>query len=256
MAGVIAHQTNTRADTGDDLRGHGEPFAQANVHPKRKYTKTGVKVPMNEQAIHLFATPRPSRRKVIALCAKSAALLGVSGCGFFINGDTTTTLTTSAASATVGTSVTFTATLAPTAATGTVTFYNGTTSLGTGTLTAGVATLALSTLTVGTYHVTAAYSGDTIYTASTSPAVTVTISAVASLTTSSTTLALSASSATFGSSVTLTATVAPSAATGSVTFYEGATIVGTQVLVSGVATLATTALPAGDRIDYGQVPGR
>ncbi|MGA7830769.1 MAG: cellulose binding domain-containing protein, partial [Terracidiphilus sp.] len=40
---------------------------------------------------------------------------------------------------TVGASVTLTATVAPSAATGTVTFYSGTTSLGTGTLSSGVA---------------------------------------------------------------------------------------------------------------------
>jgi sugar lactone lactonase YvrE len=44
--------------------------------------------------------------------------------------------------------------------TGTVTFLDGTTSLGAGTITAGVATLTTSTLAVGSHSITAVYSGD------------------------------------------------------------------------------------------------
>jgi Bacterial Ig-like domain (group 3)/Concanavalin A-like lectin/glucanases superfamily/FG-GAP-like repeat/S-layer homology domain len=51
--------------------------------------------------------------------------------------------------------------------------------------------------------------------------------------------------AVFGQPVTLTATVSPSAAQGKVTFYSGATVLGTQVLNAGQATLTTTFLPVG-----------
>ena len=51
--------------------------------------------------------------------------------------------------------------------------------------------------------------------------------------------------AVFGQPVTLTATVSPSAAQGKVTFYNGATVLGTRVLNGGQAILATTLLPTG-----------
>ena len=44
--------------------------------------------------------------------------------------------------------------------TGTVTFYDGTATLGTGTLTNGVATLNVSTLTAGSHSITVSYAGD------------------------------------------------------------------------------------------------
>ena len=46
------------------------------------------------------------------------------------------------------------------APTGSVTFRDGATTLGTGTLSAGVATFAISSLCVGTHPVTAVYDGD------------------------------------------------------------------------------------------------
>jgi hypothetical protein len=59
----------------------------------------------------------------------------------------------------------------PSTATGTVTFYHGSTSLGTGTLTGGIATLKVSTLTKGTHSLTATYGGDKKDDSSTSSAV-------------------------------------------------------------------------------------
>ena len=59
--------------------------------------------------------------------------------------------------------VTLTATVSSTVSTptGSVTFFNGTTSLGTSQIAQGVATLSVLTLPVGTASITAAYSGDT-----------------------------------------------------------------------------------------------
>ena len=64
-----------------------------------------------------------------------------------------------------------------------------------------------------------------------------------------TTLTTSIPTPTFGQSITLTATVtdhdpAQDAGTGSVTFYDGTTVLGTEPLVSGVATLTTADLGA------------
>ena len=66
----------------------------------------------------------------------------------------------------VGQSVTFTTTVRQSVSgtgvpTGTVTFLDGSTSLGTAALNAGVATLTTSALSAGTHQIVAAYSGDT-----------------------------------------------------------------------------------------------
>ena len=53
--------------------------------------------------------------------------------------------------------------------------------------------------------------------------------------------------ATFGSPVTLTAAVTPATAVGSVTFYDGITIVGTKPVAQGSASISTVLLPAGSR---------
>jgi hypothetical protein len=89
---------------------------------------------------------------------------------------TTTTLTASPSPSTFGQSVTFKATVAPPTGsatpTGSVTFYDGSASLGTATLatSGGVtsASLAVSTLAVGNHTITAVYSGNTNYSSSTS----------------------------------------------------------------------------------------
>jgi len=64
-------------------------------------------------------------------------------------------------------SVTLIATVSSTAATGTVTFYQNSTSLGTVTLTSGVASVPGPSLAPGSYNFSAVYSGDSVYTGST-----------------------------------------------------------------------------------------
>ena len=96
---------------------------------------------------------------------------------------TTTTLTASGNTVNPGSSVTLTATVASATTgspTGTVTFYDGSTSLGTGTLAAGaggdVATLSTSALLSGSHTITAVYGGDTNFTASsTTSSITITV---------------------------------------------------------------------------------
>ena len=61
-----------------------------------------------------------------------------------------------------------------------MTFYNGSTSLGTATLSSGTATLTTSFGTAGSYSVTASYGGNTSYASSTSSAVALTISSSSS----------------------------------------------------------------------------
>src|SRR4029077_17880153 len=96
-----------------------------------------------------------------------------------INPDSTTTVVVSSLNpSTVGQLVTFTVTVtanAPGAGTptGTVTFKDGTTILGTGTLNAsGQATFSTSSLSVASHSITAEYSGDGNFFGSTSSALT------------------------------------------------------------------------------------
>jgi len=169
---------------------------------------------------------------------------------------TTTTLTSSQNPANQGTAVTFTATVTTTGAnppTGSVTFKDGTTTLGTGTLStvAGsqVATFMTSTLTVGAHSITAVYGGDANNPSSTSSVLTQTINAA---TTTTTTVTSSLNPASQGAAVTFTATVATSGThppTGTVTFNDGGTAIGSgslsTVAGSQVATFTTSALTVG-----------
>ena len=92
---------------------------------------------------------------------------------------TAVTLAASASTAVSGQAITLTAMVAPTSATGTITFKDGTTSIGNATLTAGKGTFAVSTLSVGTHSLSAVYGGDAADSSSTSNTVTVTITAAA-----------------------------------------------------------------------------
>jgi len=156
---------------------------------------------------------------------------------------TPTSLTVALASSpnpvTYGRVVLFTATL-PIDATGTVTFYDGTTILGTGDISGGVATQLTISLTVGTHSITAQYGGDVNYNAAVSTA----LSQVVNKATPAITLASSLNPSTFGANVTFTATL-PTNATGTVTFIDGVTILGTGTISSGVATLAISSLSGG-----------
>ncbi len=82
---------------------------------------------------------------------------------------TTTVLTFSANPVASGASVTMTATVSSSngTPTGTVSFYDGGTLLGTGTVSSGVATFSTSSLSTGTHTITATYSGDTNFSTST-----------------------------------------------------------------------------------------
>jgi hypothetical protein len=74
----------------------------------------------------------------------------------------------SANPSTLGQAVTFTALMSFSNATGTITFFDGTTTLGTSSVTKAVATFSTSTLATGRHSITAAYSGDGNYGDSTS----------------------------------------------------------------------------------------
>jgi Bacterial Ig-like domain (group 3) len=171
---------------------------------------------------------------------------------------TTITLSSSAPSgSSFGQAVTFTAAVAPSSGTGTptgtVTFtIDGTAQTPVPLQVVGgvdqASLPAISTLSVGSHIIGATYSGDDNFSTSTAQSLTQNVASV--IQASTTTLASSVNPSTFGQTVTFTATVTPDARstdtpTGTVTFEEGTTLLGTAPLNDGVATLAISTLAVG-----------
>jgi len=167
---------------------------------------------------------------------------------------TTTTVSGAPLPSVFGQAVTFTATVSavsPGSGTpsGVVTFLDGTTALGTGTLSGGKASFTTSSaLSVGTHNITASYGGDGSFSASATAApfaqtvnqadtITATVSAIPM-------------PSVFGQSVIFSTTVTakgPGAGTptGSVTFLDGGTTLGTGTLSAGTASITTASLAVG-----------
>jgi hypothetical protein len=149
--------------------------------------------------------------------------------------------------ASIGTAITFTATLSGAAGTpaGAVTFNDGGAPIGTVNLAAnGSATLTTTALAMGQHTLTAAYSGDANNAPASSAPFTETIQEA-----TTTTLVSSNNPSIGGTSVTFTATVTGAAhgnVTGTVTFKNGATTLGTGTLsAAGAAAFTTSSLPVG-----------
>lgn len=146
---------------------------------------------------------------------------------FKVLGKSATALASSLNPSTYGHSVTFTASVTPATATGTVTFKNGSVTLGAVALSAGKATFSTPTLTAGAHAIVAIYSGNSSFGGSTSPTVTQTVKKAAT----TTALVSSLNPSNKGQAVTFTATIAPgTGVTGTVTFKDGATILGTAAV--------------------------
>lgn len=130
---------------------------------------------------------------------------------------------------------------------GSVTFYDGSTSLGTATL-SGAATATLSTpaFVPGVHHLSVQYAGDTNNMSATSNTVSEEVDQAAT----NTTLSTSNASPTVGSSIMLTASVTSAAGpapTGSVTFTDNGAFLSTIALGSnGLAALTLSSLPPGN----------
>jgi len=165
--------------------------------------------------------------------------------GVYSNQLTTSSVTLQASTTTpqYQTSVTLTAAVSPTSATGMVTLYNGTTNIGSAAVISGTASLTTSFAAGGTATLHAVYSGDYNYLSSTSNSVTMNVGGPL---VTSTTLTASTSSVEMCGSVTLTATLSPATATGTLTFYNGSTAIGTANVNAGIATLNTTFSSAGN----------
>ena len=171
---------------------------------------------------------------------------------------TSTTLQASTGSVVAGSSVTFTATVTGGGSpTGSVSFYNnGTTLLGTATLNgSGVATLAYTPTATGTLSITAAYAGNAANAGSSSSTVSVNVTGG---TPSMLSLVASAATINQGQTVTFTATVTGGSVmpTGTVSFYDGTSLLGNAALNgSGVAALSTTTVPVGANSILASYPG-
>ena len=165
--------------------------------------------------------------------------------------NTTSNLTSSANPSVFGQTVSFTAQVSAAAPgagapTGTVTFLDGTTELGTVALTVGSATIETSDLTRGSHSITVKYNGDTDFLASTSA---VTPQNVNQATTQTVVTPLPSASI-VGQNVTFTAQVSAvspggGTPTGSVDFFDGATDLGTVALTAGAASISTSTLALG-----------
>ena len=154
---------------------------------------------------------------------------------------TTTGLSSNLSPSTFGQSATFTAMVSPSGATGTVTFLDGSTTLGSGTLRVGVATFATASLSGGAHSITALYGGDSNYNISASSVISQTVNKA----NTATDLSPSLNPSNSGQSVTFTATVTPSNATGTVKCMDGATSLGSATLVRGIVTFTTSRLTVG-----------
>jgi hypothetical protein len=141
------------------------------------------------------------------------------------------------------TSVTLTAAVSPSPATGTVTFYNGGAKIGSAAVNAGSASVTTSFAAGGTAILHAVYSGDYNYLSSTSNSLTMNVSGPLVTTTN---LQVSTSTTAIGGGVTLTANLYPATVTGTVTFYNGSTAIGTANVNGRVATLNTTFASSGN----------
>jgi hypothetical protein len=151
----------------------------------------------------------------------------------------TLTLASSANPSTYLQSVTFTATISS-GPTGTITFYNGGTSIGTGTISSGTATLSTSALTVGSYQITASWPGNSSYGPVTSSALT----QVVNKATPTLSVTSSLNPSTYDQSVTFTATSSVSLS-GTVTFLNNGTSIGTSSISGTSTTFSTSSLPVG-----------
>jgi len=269
-------QTVTQASTSTTVSsaenpsvfGQGVTFiAEVSADSPSSATPTGGTVTFLDGTTTLGATTLSSG---IARFTTSALLLGQNSISATYGGDTdfsgsnspaldqvvgqsgtNTTLISSANPSVFGQGVTFTAQVAAAlpgtgTPTGSVTFMAGSTTLGTAQLIAGIATFPTSSLAVGTPSITAVYGGDADFTASTSASVNQEVDQAST----STTLSSSPEPSYLGESVTFTASVAavsPGAGTptGSVTFMDGKTELGTMDLHSSIATFSASGLTVG-----------
>ncbi|MBV9574655.1 MAG: VCBS repeat-containing protein, partial [Acidobacteriales bacterium] len=125
----------------------------------------------------------------------------------------------------------------------TITFFAGNTAIGSGIIANGIAIFTTSSLTAATHEITATYTGDATFKGSSAA-----LRQDVALYPSTTVLKSRPNPSTSGQPIKMTAIVnsaAPGGPTGSVTFANGTTELGTVPLHAGKALLITQKLPAG-----------
>lgn len=154
----------------------------------------------------------------------------------------TTTSITVPPTATTGLAVDLVAAVNPASAAGTVQFKDGGANLGAPVrVSGGIATLSQAFTTTGAHSITAVFTGDAGFAASASGARVVTVSEPMPDAVATTTVVTAPASAEVGTAVTISASVSPKPVDGTVQFRDGATDLGSPVLVSdGTASITHT----------------
>lgn len=213
-------------------------------------TCTGSSSPLTCTASYPTGSLAAGTYAITATEAASANYNTAAGSGMLaVNSESTaTTVISSVNPSQYMQSVTFTATVAPIGSTatpaGTVQFSIDGTNVGIPvTLSNGTASFTTATLAVGLHTITAVYSPASSNFIGSSRSTGQRVGAVA---TSTTTLNVSPTTVMYGNTTTLTAVVAPAFATGTVSFYEGSTLLGTASLDNtAMAVLPISTLNAG-----------
>jgi len=154
-------------------------------------------------------------------------------------------------SAPAGTTVGITSVLTPAGGgtgtpTGVVTFYDGSTAIGTAALSSGAASMNIGTLSAGTHTLTISYPGDSNFLPIAQGIVITTITITNSggnVNNFSVTLASSPTAPTIAQPITLAVSVTTTASTppkGTVQFFDGTILLGTVTLTGGQASLTVT----------------
>jgi large repetitive protein len=134
--------------------------------------------------------------------------------------------------------ITLSAQISPATATGTVSFYDGATLLGTTTQTGGWASLVVSTLAAGSHAINVQFAGTGTYASAQASG----LNQVVIKRNTATTLVSGLNPSRRTNPVTFTATVNSTSATGLVRFLDGTTVIGQVAAVNGVAQFTTSTL--------------
>ncbi|MCA1008895.1 Ig-like domain-containing protein [Rhodococcus hoagii] len=206
-------------------------------------TNIGVPVSVASGAASMpYTFTGPGAHSITAVYSGATAYEGSTSAARTVNVSVpdvpTTTSLTVPPSALTGTSVTLSAEVAPSNASGTVQFTDGNTNLGAPvTVSGGVATLPHTFTTAGTHPISAVFTGAGFVTSTAGPqAVTVTVPDLATTTTVS-----APASAQTGAPVALSASISPAPNGGTVQFKDGVTLIGGPIdIADGTATLEHT----------------
>jgi hypothetical protein len=199
------------------------------------------------------ASLSPGAHSITAVCVGDGNLNSASSAVLTqtIQAPTTLSLTSPGAASTWGQPVTFTASVTPSAASGTVQFADGSAPIGAATIANGIASLTMPSLAVGSHPIQASYNGDGIYLATSSTVWVQTVNKAAS----GVAVISSVNPSTAGQTISLTATLSPAAATGSMQFLDGTTVVGTATVVNSAAYVMNSSLAAGSHSITAQYSG-